>query len=361
MARPQLHPPPRAIAAPPTAAARPRKPGARRASVPRSRRREAMLRRVGSPGTARSIAASSGAAADERLRDVDAATNLDQLGGRLIVCSARRSRPPRRITDGSPPTHRVERWLAPMTSHDTSVGRRSLRVRVRGSIARRGWPGRRSTRRSSSDGASGGTRSTSPRPPSTSGMASTHAGSPSRTLRRLPAIRCSRMRNTTVARSRRGSGDTYELYGSTTRTTPSSILGPGRARRFCWLRSSPSRVIGVELWEPWNEIARRNLASAKRFKRAAGIELVQGDAGTYEFPPEPLVVYVPNAFDAVLMNIVATALEQSLSRTPRDLYVIYHNPLQRHVTDTVAAWRPIAEFGTAVIYRATPEAATRAS
>lgn len=249
-----------------------------------------------------------------------------------------------------------------MTSHDTSVGRRSLRVRVRGSIARRGlagtakyaaivfgwrvrrnafyvaetafdvWHGVDTRGVSFQDASAVASDSVLPH-------AKHYGGTQPPWFRRyIRAIRID-----------------YADYTFLD-------LGSGKGKALLLAAEFPfRRVIGVELWEPWNEIARRNLASAKRFKRAAGIELVQGDAGTYEFPPEPLVVYIYNAFDAVLMNIVATALEQSLSRTPRDLYVIYHNPLQRHVTDTVAAWRPIAEFGTAVIYRATPEAATRAS
>jgi len=119
------------------------------------------------------------------------------------------------------------------------------------------------------------------------------------------------------------------------------------------------RVIGVELWEPWAEDARRNLASAKRFKSAAGaIELVQGDAATYEYPHEPLVVYVHNSFDAVLMNTVVEALRRSLTEAPRELYLIYHGPWQRQVTDSVTLWKPVAEFHKCVIYHAGEDAST---
>jgi hypothetical protein len=132
-------------------------------------------------------------------------------------------------------------------------------------------------------------------------------------------------------------------------------LGSGKGKALLLAAEYPfRRVIGVELWEPWAADAERNLASAKRFRSAAGaIELVQGDAATYAYPSEPLVVYVHNSFDAVLMNTVVEALTQSLISAPRDLYLIYHGPWQRHVTDRVTLWEPVAEFRKCVIYHAT--------
>jgi SAM-dependent methyltransferase len=134
-------------------------------------------------------------------------------------------------------------------------------------------------------------------------------------------------------------------------------LGSGKGKALLLAAEYPfRRVIGVELWEPWADDARRNLATARRFKSSAGaIELVLGDAATYEYPHEPLVVYVHNSFDEVLMDIVVTALQDSLVRAPRDLYLIYHGPWQRHVTDGVTVWEPISEYRKCVIYRATPE------
>jgi SAM-dependent methyltransferase len=135
-------------------------------------------------------------------------------------------------------------------------------------------------------------------------------------------------------------------------------LGSGKGKALLLAAEYPfRRVVGVELWQPWADEARRNLASAKRFKSAAGaIELVDGDAATYEYPREPLVVYVHNSFDAVLMNTVVEALQESLIRAPRHLYLIYHGPWQRHITDSVRLWKPVAEFRKCVIYHAAEDA-----
>jgi SAM-dependent methyltransferase len=141
-------------------------------------------------------------------------------------------------------------------------------------------------------------------------------------------------------------------------------LGSGKGKALLLAAEYPfRRIIGVELFEPWAEVARRNLVSAKRFRKAttSDVELVLGDAATFHYPNEPLVVYVHNSFDAVLMNVVVTAIQRSLTSAPRDLYLIYHGPWQRHITDSVATWEPIAEFRKCVIYRATEDAAKAAA
>jgi SAM-dependent methyltransferase len=132
-------------------------------------------------------------------------------------------------------------------------------------------------------------------------------------------------------------------------------LGSGKGKALLLAAEYPfRRIVGVELFEPWAQAARRNLVSAKRFHTVAGeVELVLGDAATFDYPGEPLVVYIHNAFDAVLMNVVVGAIQRSLTSEPRDFYLIYHGPWQRHITDSVAIWEPIAEFRKCVIYRAT--------
>jgi SAM-dependent methyltransferase len=246
-----------------------------------------------------------------------------------------------------------------MTAHDTPLERRSLRGRVRGSVARRGLTGTAKyaavtfghrVRRyafyvaeSAFDVWHGvDTRGIFHHDPSAVegdpvfAHAKHYGGTYPRSFRRYI----------------RALGIDYAKYTFVD-------LGSGKGKALLLATEFPfRRVIGVELWEPWNEDARRNLASARRFRSAAGeIELVHGDAGTYEYPREPLVVYVHNSFDAVLMNIVVTALQESLVQEPRDLQLIYHGPWQRHVTDDVPVWQPIAEFRKCVIYRATPESA----
>ena len=244
-----------------------------------------------------------------------------------------------------------------MTLPDTSVQRRSIRVRLRGSVARRGLAGT----------AKYGAVSLGHRARRRAFYVAETAfdlwhGVETRGIFHHDE---SAVQSDPVFAHAKHYGGTYprsfrryiRSLGIDYRNYTFVDLGSGKGKALLLAAEYPfRRVIGVELWEPWAEDARRNLASAKRFKSAAGaIELVQGDAATYEYPSEPLVVYVHNSFDAVLMNTVVEALQRSLIEAPRKLYLVYHGPWQRHVTDTVTLWEPVAEFQKCVIYHAAPD------
>jgi SAM-dependent methyltransferase len=245
-----------------------------------------------------------------------------------------------------------------MTSSNTSLERRSLRVRIRSSVARRGLIG-------------------------TAEAAATNIGI---RLRRFTFYIAESafdlwhgvetrgifyhdesvaQRNSVFAHAKHYGGTYPRSFRRYIRSLGIDYarysfvdLGSGKGKALLLAAEYPfRRIIGVELFEPWAEAARRNLASAKRFNTATDgeIELVVGDAAAFDYPSEPLVVYIHNSFDAVLMNIVVAAIQRSLIGAPRDFYLIYHGPWQRHITDSVAIWEPIAEFRKCVIYRATEE------
>jgi SAM-dependent methyltransferase len=250
-----------------------------------------------------------------------------------------------------------------MTHSDTSLGRRSLRLRVRRSIARRGVTGT----------AKAGTINVGIRlrrfafyiaescfdlwhGVETRGIFHHDAAVAQQDSAYAHAKHYGGTYPRSFRRYVRSLGVEYARYSFVD-------LGSGKGKALLLAAEYPfQRIIGVELFEPWAEAARRNLASAKRFDAAGGeIELVVGDAASFAYPREPLVVYVHNSFDAVLMQVVVDAIQQSLISTPRDLYLIYHGPWQRHITDSVAIWKPIAEFRKCVIYRATEESARAAA
>jgi SAM-dependent methyltransferase len=244
-----------------------------------------------------------------------------------------------------------------MTSSDTSLERRSLRVRLRSSVARRGIAG-------------------------TAEVAAVNSGIRLRRFAFYVAESCFDLwhgvetrgifyhdesvaqGNSVFAHAKHYGGTYPRSFRRYVRSLGIDYarysfidLGSGKGKALLLAAEYPfRRIIGVELFEPWAETARRNLASAKRFDTACdAVELVLGDAATFDYPGEPLVVYIHNSFDAVLMNVVVTTIQRSLTSAPRDLYLIYHGPWQRHITDGVALWEPIAEFRKCVIYRATEE------
>lgn len=85
-------------------------------------------------------------------------------------------------------------------------------------------------------------------------------------------------------------------------------------------------VIGVEFVDELANVAESNL---RKMGKAATV--IRGDVTTFEFPNDPLVVYLYNPFDATVMASVA----RNLQHHKRDLWVIYINP--RH-SDLFDGW-----------------------
>jgi SAM-dependent methyltransferase len=83
------------------------------------------------------------------------------------------------------------------------------------------------------------------------------------------------------------------------------------------------RVIGVELLPELHEVAVRNMAATGR----ANIESVCVDARDYQFPPDPLVLYLFNPLPAAAIAQLLGTLSASLEQYPREVKLIYHNPL----------------------------------
>jgi SAM-dependent methyltransferase len=106
-------------------------------------------------------------------------------------------------------------------------------------------------------------------------------------------------------------------------------LGSGKGRVLLVAQEFPfSRIVGVEWSSELTAIARSNLAVA------AGADapddrfvLLQMDAGAYEFPLAPLVLFLFNPFGDETMARVVAGLERSLVAYPRSIFVIYANPL----------------------------------
>src|SRR5258708_23287608 len=66
------------------------------------------------------------------------------------------------------------------------------------------------------------------------------------------------------------------------------------------------RVVGIELSEKLAQIARANVAVYRSAEqRCRNIDVVAGDAGAIDFPAGPMVIYLYNAFDAVVLGQVS--------------------------------------------------------
>jgi SAM-dependent methyltransferase len=111
--------------------------------------------------------------------------------------------------------------------------------------------------------------------------------------------------------------------------------GSGKGRVVLAAAQHPfKRVLGVEIVERLNDIARSNIAAAKRQLRAP-IELVTTDATTFEMPDDVTVVYLYNPFLGEVLPEVQNKIGRSLSRKPRNLRLYYACPVE--IGDSFAA------------------------
>jgi hypothetical protein len=86
-------------------------------------------------------------------------------------------------------------------------------------------------------------------------------------------------------------------------------------------------VIGVEIAEELNRIARHNLDHNRDRLACGDFELVTGDAVAYEVPADVTVVYLYHPFEGETFTRVIGNLVASLDRNPRPLRIIYVYPM----------------------------------
>lgn len=111
-------------------------------------------------------------------------------------------------------------------------------------------------------------------------------------------------------------------------------IGSGKGKVVLLASTHPfKKVVGVELYEDFHDIAVENVARFPAASRRAGaIELLRIDAALYRFPPEPSVVYLFNPFAEEILEKVLGNLEASLAEHPRELYVVFYAPIVRRGT-----------------------------
>lgn len=106
-------------------------------------------------------------------------------------------------------------------------------------------------------------------------------------------------------------------------------IGSGKGRVLLMAADHPfRRVVGVELLPALHRVAEENI---RRYKNSSQqcfqVEAFCGDARNFEFPLDPLVIYLFNPLPEAGLAEVMENLEHSLQQHPRAVFLIYHNPL----------------------------------
>ena len=142
----------------------------------------------------------------------------------------------------------------------------------------------------------------------------------------------------------------HEMMGALSRQTGFAFgdfvfidLGSGKGRTLLMASDYPfCRVVGVELLPALNLIAQENLNKYRSdAQKCFALESTCADAAGFDFPGEPIVLFLFNPFPESGLQRVIANLEQSLREYPRKVYVLYHNPLLEHVLSASAILKRI--------------------
>lgn len=131
-------------------------------------------------------------------------------------------------------------------------------------------------------------------------------------------------------------------------------LGSGKGRTLLMASDYPfRRILGVEILPELNETARRNIARYHCDRQKCfALESHAGDARDFVFPAEPMVVYLFNPFPEHVLRTVLANLRTSLTESPRETYVLYHNLIHERVFAKCAWLQAIYRTPQFALYQA---------
>jgi hypothetical protein len=110
-------------------------------------------------------------------------------------------------------------------------------------------------------------------------------------------------------------------------------LGSGKGRTLLMASDYPfRRIVGVELLSALNRIAQENISKYRAdSQQCFDLQTLCADAGEFELPQEPLVLFFFNPFPESVLIRVSERIEASMASAPKSVYILYHNPLLEHV------------------------------
>lgn len=131
-------------------------------------------------------------------------------------------------------------------------------------------------------------------------------------------------------------------------------LGAGKGRALLLAAEHPfARIVGVEFSERLCEIARENVRRYRHpAQRCRTFEVHCADAATYPIPAGPAIVHLYNPFYEVVVAQVLGNLERSLEAEPRDLFVLYYDPVSARLFERSPHFSLAVKESSFAVYRA---------
>lgn len=110
-------------------------------------------------------------------------------------------------------------------------------------------------------------------------------------------------------------------------------LGSGKGRTLLMASDYPfRRIVGVEIVPELHRVAMDNIRRYRSdSQKCFAVQSVCGDARDFQFPPAPTVLFLFNPLPEAGLRTVVAALEKSLREQPRQVFVVYHNPVLEDV------------------------------
>jgi hypothetical protein len=129
-------------------------------------------------------------------------------------------------------------------------------------------------------------------------------------------------------------------------------FGSGKGRALLLASEFPfKKIIGVEHSRELNVIAERNLRRYRSdTQRCHDLELVCLDFTAFPVPAGPLVCFIYNPADEVVMSKVSVAIERSWRESPRQIYIVYLTPDYAHLFDSAGYLRRVKSGDQYVVY-----------
>ncbi len=107
-------------------------------------------------------------------------------------------------------------------------------------------------------------------------------------------------------------------------------IGSGKGRTMCVAAHHGfTKVTGIDFSIELCKKATKNLETTKKKFPSLSYKLINNDAFYFEIPAEVDCIFLFNPFDDMIMSGVIENIDISLEKIPRDIYVIYLNPLYK--------------------------------
>jgi len=133
-------------------------------------------------------------------------------------------------------------------------------------------------------------------------------------------------------------------------------IGSGKGRTLLMASEYPFRkIVGVELIAELHRAAEENIrVYHSTTQRCSQIEAVCMDACEFVFPDAPLVLYLFNPLPEVGLQRVLRNLERSLEQSPRQVWIVYHNPAMDSILGASRALVKVGGTEQCSVFRSEP-------